>query len=182
VVALIVGAGCNLDHHSDAMDWTLSEGTSVGELVRGGPIVLVVVDPGQWFRCFSVLAEWLEWERTSGTNVHLLLSREPANSERRILLAAGIRTDGYLTGVRIESHRTPIELVADTSGIIFRADRAYGPSGPLLETLKDGRPVREAVRVVSEMETKAHETMVEEPDESPVAWYAEPRPHSKRRA
>lgn len=168
--ALVVSAGCDLDHRSNAMDWTLAEGPSVAELARSGPVVLVVVDPGQWFRCLSVLAEWLEWERTSGASMQLLLSREPADRERRILLAAGIRTDGYLTGVRIESHLTPIELVADTSGIIFRAERAYGPSGPLLEALKAGRSVREAVKVLGEQEPGAHGTTVEESQDSGMAW------------
>lgn len=181
LVALVVGLGCDLDHRSNAMDWTLADGSSIGELARRGPIVLVLVDPGQWFRCLSVLAEWLEWERRSGADMRLLLSREPADRERRILLAAGIRTDGYLTGVRIESHLTPIELVADTNGIIFRAERAYGPSGPLLEALRDGRSVREAVEALGEQEPGAHGTKVEESQESGMAWYAEPQPHNQRR-
>jgi len=184
LLALAAAVGCGLDHQSDAMDWTLSGGASVGELARGGPVVLVVVDPGWWFRCHSVLAEWLEWECTSGVNVRLLLSREPAEAERRILLAAGIRTDGHLAGVRVESHRTPIELVADTGGIIHRAERACGPSGPLLEALKDGRSVREAVRALGQDKPGARERTAEEPgemsEEGFLARQAEPQPQYKK--
>jgi len=147
--ALVVGAGCNMDHASDAMDWTLSDGTRIAELTLGDPIVVIAVDPSQCLRCFSVLAEWLEWERMSGTNVQLLLSREPADDEKRILRATGIRTDGYLSGVRIEAQRTPIELVLDTGGIILRTEQVYGPSSPLLDALKDGRSLREAVDALS---------------------------------
>lgn len=149
LAALAAGAGCSLDHTSDAMGWTLSDGTPIGELAQTDPIVVVVVDPSQCLRCSSVLAEWLDWERRSGVSVELLLAREPADDEKRILLATGIRTDGYLEGVRIESQRTPIELVVDTSGIIFRAERVYGPSSPLLDALEDGRSLREAVDALS---------------------------------
>lgn len=151
--ALLTGAGCALDHRSDAMDWTLSDGTPIGELARTDPIVAVVVDPSQCLRCFSVLAEWLEWERRSGVSVELLLAREPAADEERILLATGMRTDGYLTGVRIEAQRTPIELVVDTGEVIFRAERVYGPSSRLLDALKEGRSLREAVDALSDAGT-----------------------------
>ena len=151
--ALLAGAGCALDHRSDAMDWMLSDGTPIGELARTDPIVAVVVDPSQCLRCFSVLAEWLEWERRSGVSVELLLAREPAADEERILLATGMRTDGYLTGVRIEAQRTPIELVLDTGGVIFRAERVYGPSSRLLDALKEGRSLREAVDALSDAGT-----------------------------
>ena len=164
LAALAVGFGCGLDHGSDAADWTLSEGTPIRDLVQSDPIVMVVVDPSQCLRCSSVLAEWLEWERRSGVSVQLLLAREPEEDERRILIATGIRTDGYLTGVYIESQRTPIELVVDTSGIIFRTDRVYGPSSPLLDALKGGRSLREAVEVITEKEPKAQGTSAEEPE------------------
>jgi len=142
-----------MDHASDAMDWTLSEGTTVRELAQSEPIVVVVVDPSQCLRCSSVLAEWLDWERMSGVSVELLLAREPEDHEKRILLATGIRTDGFLKGVQIESQRTPIELVVDTSGIIFRTERVYGPSSPLLDALEDGRSLREAVDALSDTGT-----------------------------
>ena len=58
--ALAAGAGCNMDHASDPMDWTLSEGTTLRELARSEPVVFVVVDPSQCLRCSSVLAEWLD--------------------------------------------------------------------------------------------------------------------------
>ncbi len=151
--ALLAGAGCALDHSSDAMDWTLSDGTPIGELARTDPIVAVVVDPSQCLRCSSVLAEWLEWERRSGISVELLLARKPEEEEERILRATGMRTDGYLTDVRIEAQRTPIELVLDTGGVIFRGERVYGPSSPLLDALKDGRSLREAVDVLSDAGT-----------------------------
>ena len=147
--AFFVGAGCALDHSSDAMGWTLSDGTPIGELVGTDPIVAVVVDPSQCLRCFSVLADWLDWERRSGVSLELLLAREPNDDEERILRATGMRTDGYLTGVRIEAQRTPIELVLDTGGVVFRAERVYGPSSPLLDALEDGRSLREAVDALS---------------------------------
>ena len=164
LAALAVAVGCDLDHGSDAMDWTLSEGTAIRELAGSDPSVVVVVDPSQCLRCSSVLAEWLEWERTSGVNVELLLAREPDNLEERILLAAGISTDGYLKGVQIESQRTPIELVVDTSGIIFRTERVYGPSSPLLDALEDGRSLREAVDALSGQGPKA------DADGRPRSW------------
>lgn len=153
LAALIVGAGCNMDHASDAMDWTLSDGTRIAELTLGDPIVVIAVDPSQCLRCFSVLAEWLEWERMSGNNVQLLLSREPADDEKRILRATGMRTDGHLMGVRIEAQRTPIELVVDTGGIIVRTERVYGPSSPLLDALRGGRSLREAVAALADTGT-----------------------------
>ena len=151
--ALLLGAGCALDHGSDAMGWTLSDGTPIGELARTDPIVVVVVDPSQCLRCFSVLADWLDWERRSGVGVELLLAREPDEDEARILRATGMRTDGYLVGVRIEAQRTPIEMVLDTGGIVFRAERVYGPSSPLLDALKDERSLREAVDALSDAGT-----------------------------
>ncbi len=82
--------------------------------------------------------------------MQLLLSREPTDGDKRILLATGIRTDRYLIRVQIEAQRTPIELVVDTGGIIFRTERVYGPSSPLLDALKGGRSLTEAVRVLSD--------------------------------
>lgn len=135
------------------MGWTLSDGTPIGELAQTGPIVAVVVDPSQCLRCFSVLSEWLDWERRSGVSVELLLARKPEEDEERILRAMGMRTDGYLTDVRIVAERTPIELVLDTGGVIFRTDRVYGPGSPLLDALKEGRSLREAVNALSDAGT-----------------------------
>lgn len=148
------------------MDWTLSEGIALRELAPSEPMVFVVVDPSQLLRCSSVLAEWLDWERMSGVSVELLLAREPDDHEKRILLATGIRADGYLKGVRIESQRTPIELVVDTGGILFRAERVYGPSSPLLDALEDGRSLREAVDALSVSEHEAKSTT----GGRPVSW------------
>lgn len=75
----------------------------------------------------------------------LLLTREPTEGEKRILLATGIRTDGQLAGVRIEAQRTPVELVVDTGGVIVRTEQVYGPSSPLLDALDDGKSLQEAV-------------------------------------
>lgn len=151
-------AGCNMDHASDAMDWTLSDGTTLRELTQSEPTVVVVVDPSQCLRCSSVLAEWLDRERMSGVNVELLLAREPEDNERRILLTTGVRTDGYLRGVQIEPLRTPIELVVDSGGgVLFRAERVYGPSSPLLDALEDGRSLREAVDALSVLEHEANQ-------------------------
>ncbi|WP_423929104.1 hypothetical protein [Candidatus Palauibacter sp.] len=151
------------------MDWTLSDGTTLRELVQSEPIVVVVVDPSQCLLCSSVLAEWLYRERMSGVNVELLLAREPENHERRILLAAGVRADGYLRGVQIEPQRTPIELVVDSGGVLFRAERVYGPSSPLLDALEDGRSLREAVDALSVLEHEAKSTT----EGDGVAWNAE---------
>jgi len=90
------------------MDWTLSEGTTVRELAQSEPIVVVVVDPSQCLRCSSVLAEWLDWERMSGVSVELLLAREPEDHEKRILLATGIRTDGFLTRISHTHKKAPV--------------------------------------------------------------------------
>jgi len=154
----------------------LSDGTTLRELAQSEPTVVVVVDPSQCLRCSSVLAEWLDRERMSGVNLELLLAREPENHERRILLAAGLRTDGYLRGVKIEPLRTPIELVVDSGGVLFRAERVYGPSSPLLDALEDGRSLREAVDALSVLEHDAQSTT----EGDGVAWNAELQPPNTR--
>ncbi len=145
MAAGMVTLGCTEGRSADPGEWTLSDGRGIAELTLGDSVVVLAVDPSQCLRCSSVLAEWLEWERSTGSNVWLLLTREPTEGERHILLATGIRTDGQLAGVRIEAQRTPVELVVDTGGVIVRTEQVYGPSSPLLDALDDGKSLQEAV-------------------------------------
>lgn len=101
----------------------LQDGSTLGQrLGDAGSAVVLVMDPGDCFRCLGVLAEWLEWHRTGG-RFRLLFSRQPTDLERRLLIVAGLRPEPFMaTGTPPPEH-APMELVVQ-EGRLVCADSA----------------------------------------------------------
>jgi hypothetical protein len=116
--------------------WQLAGGRPLGELVTdSAPTAVLVIDPGEYSRCLGIVAPWLEWRRSGAGRFLLLLSRPPDATERRILIAAGIRFDETIVrGPPADS--TPMELVFRGGRILYADAGLRGPSSVLLEKLR----------------------------------------------
>jgi hypothetical protein len=112
--------------------WQLAGRRPLGELVTdSAPTAVLVIDPGEYSRCLGIVAPWLEWRRSGAGRFLLLLSRPPDATERRILIAAGIRFDETIVrGPPADS--TPMELVFRGGRILYADAGLRGPrsSGP----------------------------------------------------
>jgi hypothetical protein len=116
--------------------WQVADGRLLPELVSdSAPTAVLVIDPADYPRCLGVLAQWLDWRRSAAGRFLLLLSRSADATERRILIAAGIRFDGTITrGPPPDS--TPMELVFGGGRVLYADARVRGPDSVLLDKLR----------------------------------------------
>lgn len=115
--------------------WQLADGRSLAELVAdSAPTAVLVIDPGEYAKCFGIVAPWLEWRRSGAGHFLLLLSRPPDDTERRILIAAGIPIDGSIAQDRPVDN-TSIELVFRGGRVVYADAGLRGPSSALLDKL-----------------------------------------------
>lgn len=123
--------------------WTLEGGGTVeSHAAATGATVVLVVDPGDFSRCFVPLSRWVEWGRRHPGRLALLLSRPATESERRQLVRFRVRPDGVVTGA---ARRTsPAEL-------LFVDGRAryvrVGSFGALTDALLETGPGLDPARV-----------------------------------
>lgn len=104
-LGLALGA-CHADNRSsDFTEYRLTDGRSVGSLVKSNEeALLLFYDPADCFACDQNLASIL---RDAGTRpVLVLLTRDPTPSERHMLRLYRIRAEGVLTSSEVH-RRTP---------------------------------------------------------------------------
>lgn len=122
--------------HDPPETWRMFDGRPMQTLLTDGePTVALVIDPGQCLQCLGIIAEWLDWNRRNPDRLLLVLSREPDETEKRILLAAGVPFSGALSrGPSADS--TPVELVFKDGKVIYMDAAIRRPTSPLLEGLE----------------------------------------------
>lgn len=124
-------------------DWVLDDGRTLGQLLGdSGTAVVLIMDPGDWFRCFSVLAEWLEWRRGGEGQFHLVFSRQPTALERRLLIVARLRPEPFVTTGTPSREHTPMELVFHDGRLVYADSSVRGATSRLLQRLRS-QPLRE---------------------------------------
>lgn len=127
----------------DPPRWTLEGGeTLASRVVAEGATVVLVVDPGDFSRCFVPLSRWVEWERRHPGRLALLLSRPATETERRQLVRYRVRPDGVVAGAARRA--SPAEL-------LFVDGRAryvrVGAFGALTDALLETGPGLDPARV-----------------------------------
>lgn len=124
-------------------EWTLEGGGTLASHVDAeGATVVLVVDPGDFSRCFVPLSRWVEWERRHPGRLALLLSRPATETERRQLARYRVRPDGVVAGAARR---------ASPSELLFVDGRArylrVGSFGALTDALLETGPALDPARV-----------------------------------
>lgn len=126
------------------LEWTTESGWALRDIVGSeDPVVVLVVDPGQCFTCYSVLAEWFDWRDGHPDEFLLLFSRRPTSTERRSLQRLRLREAGSLSSrVTIDA---AIELLATDSAVLAMHHVRSGQTESRLLDLIGDRTLRDAV-------------------------------------
>lgn len=129
---ILLGAACGRHAGTPASQWE-TEGRPLPR-EHDSVVAVLAIDPSECLQCMGVVGEWLEWRRSSGEDVRIVLARPADDVERRILSAAGLRFDGTLTrGPHPDS--TPVEVVFKSGRAVYQASRVRGPSSVLIHAL-----------------------------------------------
>ncbi|HEX2205221.1 MAG TPA: hypothetical protein VHG91_18070 [Longimicrobium sp.] len=109
LLAALLAPACARDAEAPEA-WALEGGGTIAARARAdGPTVALVVDPGDFSRCFVPLSRWVEWEARHPGRLSLLLARAPTEGERRQLVRFRVRPDGVLAGAA--GRKGPAELL-----------------------------------------------------------------------
>ncbi len=115
MVACGIGIALGLNACREVSDVTVlstRDGSLVNEFSDAGQkSVVLILDPVDWFRCYTGLAAWLHWGLAPSHRTTVLFTRDPTTTEQKALNVAGLRVDGVLE--RPTRSTTPIQILFD---------------------------------------------------------------------
>ncbi len=118
--------------------WLLADGRTLAGTVREhSSTAVLVIDPGHWHECNSVLAEWLARKRSETEPFLIILSRLPNDRERSLLRLSGIEADGAILQGGPSEAQAPVEILFQEARTIHVAYPVAANSSPLLRAMRE---------------------------------------------
>lgn len=136
LVFIVLIQACGLSE-SNPLAWRLEGGGRLGDLIPASrPVVVLIVDPGQCFSCYSLLAEWFAWRDDHLDQFLFLYSRHPTDVESRTLRRIRVPVAGTLTTKLAISAALEV-LVANDSVYVINHIKAGQDRSSLLLLIGD---------------------------------------------